>query len=182
MSELAKQLGLSEIEILALENDLLSIDTWLEGAMGGQDNSPLVAIIRAKANACKARMAKEAMDVLKADPEVTTMPATEDGLIMALAARGDYRNRRAREVAVVRPAIAAPAVQPVSPSAEWIASQVAEGETTQQAVRRILPEVRIRHDEITQLMHLGRATDEQKREHTGLAELLIELARLGDAQ
>jgi len=34
---------------------------------------------------------------LKADASVETMPATDDGLIEALLARSDYKNRAARD-------------------------------------------------------------------------------------
>ena len=44
-------------------------------------------------------MAIEATAVLKADPSVETMPATDDGLIAALLARPDYKNRAARDAA-----------------------------------------------------------------------------------
>jgi hypothetical protein len=68
-----------------LLNDLLDIDDWVQQAVVG------------KINNCKKRMAIEATAVLKADPDVETMPATDDGLIAALLARDDYKNRAARE-------------------------------------------------------------------------------------
>ena len=68
-----------------LLNDLLDIDDWVQQAVAG------------KINNCKKRMAIEATAVLKADSDVETMPATDDGLIAALLARDDYKNRAARE-------------------------------------------------------------------------------------
>ena len=66
-------------------NDLLDIDDWVQKAVAG------------KINNCKKRMAVQATAVLKADSDVETMPATDDGLIAALLARDDYKNRAARE-------------------------------------------------------------------------------------
>ena len=68
-----------------LLNDLLDIDDWVQPAVVG------------KINNCKKRMAIQATAVLKADSDVETMPATDDGLIAALLARDDYKNRAARE-------------------------------------------------------------------------------------
>jgi hypothetical protein len=44
-------------------------------------------------------MAQQATAVLKADASVETMPATDDGLITALLARDDYKNRAERDAA-----------------------------------------------------------------------------------
>tara|TARA_R110000823_G_C15652019_1_gene471076 strand:+ start:23 stop:292 length:270 start_codon:yes stop_codon:yes gene_type:complete len=68
-------------------NDLLSIDDWVQAAVLG------------KINNCKKRMAGQATAVLKADASVETMPATDDGLITALLARDDYKNRAERDAA-----------------------------------------------------------------------------------
>ena len=70
-----------------LLNDLLDIDDWVQLAVLG------------KINNCKKRMAAQATTILKADDSVATMPATDDGLIDALLARGDYKNRAARDAA-----------------------------------------------------------------------------------
>ena len=76
---------ITNAEQVALENDLLDIDDWVQQAVIG------------KINNCKKRMAQEATQVLKADASVTNMPADDDGLISALAARSDYKNRVERE-------------------------------------------------------------------------------------
>ena len=68
-----------------LLNDLLSIDDWVQKAVVG------------KINNSKTRMADNASAILKADDSVETMPATDDGLIEALLARSDYKNRAARD-------------------------------------------------------------------------------------
>ena len=68
-----------------LLNDLLDIDDWVQKAVVG------------KINNSKTRMADNASAILKADDSVETMPATDDGLIEALLARSDYKNRAARD-------------------------------------------------------------------------------------
>ena len=70
-----------------LLNDLLGIDDWVQAAVVG------------KINNCKKRMANDATAILKADASVETMPATDDGLITALLARDDYKNRAERDAA-----------------------------------------------------------------------------------
>ena len=68
-----------------LLNDLLDIDDWVQKAVVG------------KINNSKTRMADNASAILKADDSVESMPATDDGLIEALLARSDYKNRAARD-------------------------------------------------------------------------------------
>ena len=70
-----------------LLNDLLDVDDWVQKAVIG------------KINSCAKRMAVEATAVLKADDSVENMPATDDGLITALLARDDYKNRAERDAA-----------------------------------------------------------------------------------
>lgn len=81
---------LTEREEKVLLNDLLSIDDWL-----------MIGPLEGKINNCAKRMAKQAEEVLKADPEVMTMPADNNGLIDALIATG-HENRAQREVAAIR--------------------------------------------------------------------------------
>ena len=66
---------ISDDDKIALDNDLLDVDDWIQQAIAG------------KINNCKKRMAQEAAQVLKADASVTNMPADDDGLIAALAER-----------------------------------------------------------------------------------------------
>ena len=77
--------NISDDDNLALDNDLLDIDDWVQKAVVG------------KISNCKKRMALEATQVLTADASKTDMPADDDGLIAALAARDDYKNRVERE-------------------------------------------------------------------------------------
>ena len=81
---------ISDDDQKALLNDLLDIDAWVQAAVVG------------KINNCKKRMAASAAAVLKADASVETMPATDDGLISALLARDDYKNRAERDAAEAR--------------------------------------------------------------------------------
>jgi len=76
---------INDINEKILLNDLLDIDDWVQKAVVG------------KINKCKTRMADNASAILKADASVETMPATDDGLIEALLARSDYKNRAARD-------------------------------------------------------------------------------------
>ena len=78
---------ISDINAKVLLNDLLDIDDWVQAAVVG------------KISKCKKRMAGQATSVLKADASVETMPATDDGLITALLARDDYKNRAERDAA-----------------------------------------------------------------------------------
>ena len=79
--------NISDADEKAMLNDLLDIDDWVQKAVLG------------KINNCKKRMAQSATAVLKADASVETMPATDDGLITALLARDDYKNRAERDAA-----------------------------------------------------------------------------------
>ena len=78
---------ISDLDEKILLNDLLDIDDWVQLAVLG------------KINNCKKRMATQSTAVLKADDSVETMPATDDGLINALLARDDYKNRAERDEA-----------------------------------------------------------------------------------
>jgi hypothetical protein len=74
-------LDLSDIDcgcILAFVQDL---DDWIIGALMGQINRG------------KKTMIQEWESIIIADPDVSTMPATEEGLINMIVARDDYRAR-----------------------------------------------------------------------------------------
>jgi hypothetical protein len=79
--------NISDANEKAMLNDLLDIDDWVQAAVVG------------KINNCKKRMAASAAAILKADASVESMPATDDGLITALLARDDYKNRAERDAA-----------------------------------------------------------------------------------
>jgi len=84
---LTDTVNISDADEKALLSDLLDVDAWVQAAVVG------------KVNNCKKRMAIQATAVLKADDSVETMPATDDGLITALLARDDYKNRAERDAA-----------------------------------------------------------------------------------
>jgi hypothetical protein len=68
----------------ALNNDLLDIDTWIQGAVTG------------KINNCKKRMVNQWQPILFADESVESMPATADGIIALVVVRDDYKTRAER--------------------------------------------------------------------------------------
>ncbi len=53
-----------------------------------------------KINNCAKKMARAEVERLKADPAVTTMPATDDALVESAAAAPGYKNRSARDAEV----------------------------------------------------------------------------------
>ena len=73
--------NISDHQEKVLLNDLLDIDAWVQAAVAG------------KLNKCSKRMSDQARQVLMADADVETMPATDQGLQEALLARDDYKNR-----------------------------------------------------------------------------------------
>ena len=72
---------ISDTDLLALKNDLLDTDQWVQGAVNG------------KVAACRKRMVSTWQPVLFNDPSVTSIPATQDEFIQAVVARADYKNR-----------------------------------------------------------------------------------------
>jgi len=83
--------NISDLDEKILLNDLLDIDDWVQAAVVG------------KINNCKKRMANSAAAILKADASIESMPATDDGLITALLARDDYKNRAERDAEEAMP-------------------------------------------------------------------------------
>jgi len=76
---------ITDTDLLALNNDLLDVDAWIQDAVTG------------KINNCKKRMINQWQPILFNDPEVTSIPATQDEFITAVVAREDYNNRSAKE-------------------------------------------------------------------------------------
>ena len=76
---------ISDHNAKVLLHDILNIDDWVQAAVLG------------KINKCGKRMANEATQVLKADPSVENMPATDEGLQKALLARDSNKNRAERD-------------------------------------------------------------------------------------
>jgi len=80
---------ITDIEKKCLENDLLDIEQWVRDAIIG------------KINNCKKRMIREWHPKLMADPAITMLPATEDGLVDVIIAHSDYKNRAQREIKMI---------------------------------------------------------------------------------
>ena len=76
---------INDTDLLALNNDLTDVDTWIQDAVIG------------KINNCKKRTVNEWQPILFNDPTVTSIPATQDDFITAVVARADYKNRVDRD-------------------------------------------------------------------------------------
>lgn len=87
MADLTITVTINDDNQAILKHDLLDINDWVQAAVTG------------KINNCTKRMAAEATEVLKADPSVETMPATNFALCKALIARDGYKDRAARVAA-----------------------------------------------------------------------------------
>ena len=79
---------ISDLDIKALEDDLLDIDEWIQGAVSG------------KINNCKKRMVRNWQQKLFNDPNVDSIPATADAMIEYVIGRDDYKNRITREAEI----------------------------------------------------------------------------------
>ena len=79
------EIDISDLEENILKNDLVDVQEWVKGAIAG------------KINNCKKRMLAEWQPKFMADPDVTSIPATEEGFVNAIIARTDYMNRPARD-------------------------------------------------------------------------------------
>jgi len=77
--------NISDADQLALENDLLDINQWVQDAVKG------------KINQCKKRFLREWQPRLMTDPAVDTIPADETAFIAMVIARPDYESRLERE-------------------------------------------------------------------------------------
>jgi len=75
-----------DADALALKNDLVDIDDWVQKA------------VRGKVANCRSRMVTEWLPRLMGDPAVETIPANEDDMLALVAARPDYLDRVARDV------------------------------------------------------------------------------------
>ena len=74
-----------DVDVLALENDLLDIEKWLRDA------------IRCKINNCKKRMVRRWRDVVAEDAEVDMVAASNDDFIRYVVSRDDYQDRGQRD-------------------------------------------------------------------------------------
>ena len=86
MKVLRNGIDLSDADIKALQNDILNIEDWINGAIVG------------KINACKKRLLDTWTPKLLADPEVHTIPGDEASLINLITHHPDYLSRSDREI------------------------------------------------------------------------------------
>jgi len=75
----ADGIDLADIDVNCILAYVQDLDDWVIGVLMGQINRG------------KKLMLREWQPVILADPDVTTMPATEDGLINMIVARDDYQ-------------------------------------------------------------------------------------------
>ena len=80
-------INVSELEKKILENDLLDVQDWIEKAVLG------------KINGCKKRIVRSHTQALLDDPEVSSIPATEDAICENLFNSAGYKNRAEKEAA-----------------------------------------------------------------------------------
>ena len=76
---------ITDADETALNNDLLDIDTWIQGAVTG------------KINNCKKRMINTWRPIIFADDSVASIPANDDDFIALVVARDDYKTRAERD-------------------------------------------------------------------------------------
>jgi len=72
-------INLADIDVDCIMAYTQDLDDWVIGALMGQVNRG------------KKKMIAQYHPIIRADPSVTTMPATEDGLINMIVARDDYK-------------------------------------------------------------------------------------------
>jgi hypothetical protein len=81
---------ISETDCLALCNDLVDVDDWIQQAVVG------------KINSCKKRMIQQWQPKLFDDPSVTSLPATPEEFIKLIVARSDYKDGATRHAEKVK--------------------------------------------------------------------------------
>ena len=79
------QIEISELEEKILQHDLLDVQAWIQSAING------------KIDSVKTRLLKEAQEKLFNDPEIESIPATEEACLELYFSRSYYKNRQARE-------------------------------------------------------------------------------------
>lgn len=82
-------IDINDTDMIALNNDLLDVNDWIQGAVDG------------KINSCRKRMIAEWQPILFNDPDVTSIPATQDEFIAVVVAREDYKNRAERDAEIL---------------------------------------------------------------------------------
>ena len=89
MIVLRNGIDISDTDIKVLQNDLLNIEDWINGAIAG------------KIASCKTRMIESWTPRLLADPDVDIFPANEAALINMITERPDYMSRADNEAALL---------------------------------------------------------------------------------
>ena len=85
MKVLRNGIELSDTDMQILQNDILNIEDWINGAVAG------------KIAACKSRMIATWTPKLLGDPGVNTLPGNEAALINVITDHPDYLSRSDRE-------------------------------------------------------------------------------------
>ena len=80
------QVEISDLDEKVLQHDLLEVQRWVHDAVNG------------KINNVKKRLLKEAQEKLFSDPEIDSIPATEEGLLTLYFSRPYYKNREEKEI------------------------------------------------------------------------------------
>ena len=92
MADLTITLTISDVDQAVLQNDLLSIDDWVQNAMAG------------KISNCWKRMQTEWMQKLMSDDSFTDpIPSNRADFVALVTARADYKSRVQRDPEVVIP-------------------------------------------------------------------------------
>ena len=88
MAEITLTIKVNDTDQLALKNDLLDIDAWIQSAMTG------------KINNCWKRMQREWTDKLMNDSSFTdSIPSNKADFVKLVTSRSDYKDRKARDEA-----------------------------------------------------------------------------------
>jgi len=80
------QIEISDLDEKVLQHDLLDVQKWVQDAANG------------KINNVKKRLLKEAQEKLFSDPEVQSIPASEEGCLELYFSRPYYKKRETREL------------------------------------------------------------------------------------
>jgi hypothetical protein len=85
MKVIRNGIDISDADIKVLQNDILNIEDWINGAIAG------------KIASCKTRMIETWTPKLLGDPGVNTLPGNEAALINVITQHPDYLSRSDRE-------------------------------------------------------------------------------------
>lgn len=78
------KITISDEDVDALEHDLLDVKEWVRKAVEG------------KIAKCRKRLIQQGYPDLLKDPDVTSLPATEDELVRVIQSRPGYQKRKDR--------------------------------------------------------------------------------------